>query len=60
MEIVLPSKNLEINEGGDFPGGPVVKTPCFYCRGHRFDPWWDGSDQKQNKTKLMRELVQVE
>jgi len=39
MEIVLPSKNLEINEGGDFPGGPVVKTPCFYCRGHRFDPW---------------------
>ena len=23
----------------DFPGGPVVKTPCFHCRGHRFDPW---------------------
>ena len=18
---------------GDFPGGPVVKTPCFHCRG---------------------------
>ena len=23
----------------DFPGGPVVKTPRFHCRGHRFDPW---------------------
>ena len=22
----------------DFPGGPVVKTPCFHCRGHRFHP----------------------
>ena len=23
--------------GRDFPGGPVVKTLCFHCRG--FDPW---------------------
>ena len=23
----------------DFPGGPVVKTPCSQCRGPRFDPW---------------------
>ena len=22
---------------GDFPGGPVVKTPCFKCRGHGSD-----------------------
>ena len=22
----------------DFPGGPVVKTPHFHCRGSRFDP----------------------
>ena len=22
----------------DFPGGPVVKTPCFQCRGHEFNP----------------------
>ena len=21
----------------DFPGGPVVKTPCFHCRRHGFD-----------------------
>ena len=23
---------------GDFPGGPVVKTLCFHCKGHGFDP----------------------
>ena len=23
----------------DSPGGPVVKIPCFHCRGHRFSPW---------------------
>ena len=23
----------------DFPGGPVVKTPCFQCRGHMFNLW---------------------
>ena len=23
----------------DLPGGPVVKTPHFHCRGHRFNPW---------------------
>jgi len=21
-----------------FPGGPMVKTPCFHCRGHGFNP----------------------
>ena len=23
----------------DFPGGLVVKTSYFHCRGHGFDPW---------------------
>ena len=23
---------------GDFPGGPVAKTPSSQCKGHRFDP----------------------
>ena len=23
----------------DFPGGPVVKTPHFQCRGPGFNPW---------------------
>ena len=22
-----------------FPGGPVAKTPCSWCRGPGFDPW---------------------
>lgn len=21
---------------GDFPRGPMVKTPCFHCRWHKF------------------------
>ena len=24
---------------GDFPGGPVAKTPSSQCRGLRFNPW---------------------
>ena len=28
----------------DFPGGPVVKTPRFHYRGHRFDPWLENWD----------------
>ena len=24
---------------GDLPDNPVVKTPIFQCRGHRFNPW---------------------
>ena len=23
----------------ELPGSPVVKTPCFHCRGCRFNPW---------------------
>ena len=21
------------------PGGPVVRTLCFHCKGHKFHPW---------------------
>ena len=28
----------------DFAGGPVVRTPRFHCRGHRFDPWSGNQD----------------
>ena len=24
---------------GEFPGGPVVRTLHFHCRGHGFNPW---------------------
>ena len=33
----LVQKNQESQR--DFHGGPVVKTPCFQYREHRFDPW---------------------
>ena len=29
----------ERRRAGDFPGGPVTKTPCSQCRGPRFNPW---------------------
>ena len=29
---------LKGTAAGDFPGGPVVKAPCFQYRGHRFNP----------------------
>ena len=32
------------DKGGGLPGGPVVKTPCFQCRGCGFDPWSGLSD----------------
>ena len=28
----------------EFPGGPVVRTPQFHCRGHGLDPWSGNSD----------------
>ena len=34
------NKLLKVTCQGDFPGGPVVKTPCFQFRGRGFDPWW--------------------
>ena len=30
---------LKRNDKGDFPGGPVVKTQCFQCKGHGFSHW---------------------
>ena len=27
----------------DFPR-PVVRIPCFHCRGHKFDPWLRNKD----------------
>ena len=33
---ICPEKNWRKKE--DFPGGRVVKTPAFQCRGHGFDP----------------------
>lgn len=36
-----------------FPSGPVVETPGFHCRGHRFDPKGKKKKKKiNNQTKL--------
>ena len=29
----------KVQGGMGFPGGPVVKTLHFHCRGRGFDPW---------------------
>ena len=31
--------SVESQSSGYFPGGPVVKTLHFHCKGHGFDPW---------------------
>ena len=31
-------------KGRNFPGGPVIKTLCFQCRGRRFDPRSENED----------------
>ena len=33
------ANNYKRTNTGDFPGGLVVRTPCFQYRGRRFDPW---------------------
>ena len=38
IKCILCSVSFRLLKSGDFPGGPVVKTPCFECRGLEFDP----------------------
>ena len=33
--LLMSKENLNV----DFPGGPLVKTLCFQCRGKGFNPW---------------------
>ena len=44
----------------EFPGGPVVRTPCFHCWGPGFNPWsgtkipqaaWCGPKKKSRRKK---------
>ena len=47
----------------DFPGGPLVKSPRFQCRGYGFDPWLGNEDPTRcmaqpNKLKV-KELKTV-
>ena len=36
----MNSSNVELckEKGREFPGGLVVRTHCFHCRGPGFDP----------------------
>ena len=43
----------------DFPGSPVVRTPCFYCRGHGFEPWWRGGEEV-GKVYVNRHRIRTE
>ena len=47
----------------DFPGGPVVKTLHFHCRGYEFDPGWRTKisqatqcGQKKKKKKTIKKI----
>ena len=35
ISLIIGIKNARFS---DFPGGPIVKTPCFHCRGCGFNP----------------------
>ena len=37
--LLLLTREGSITTVGDFPGGPVAKTPCSQCRAPRFKPW---------------------
>ena len=42
VRVSIPVAFKQYLEGqGEFPGGPVVKTQHFPCRGHECYPWWE-------------------
>ena len=52
----------------DFLGGPVLETPRFHFRGHRFDPWlgkfhmlWGVAKEKNKnkKVKILKNKIQA-
>ena len=55
------------NKWMDFPGGPVVKTLHFHCRGHEFDPGWrtkipqatQCGQKKKNRLKKLIDTVSM-
>ena len=43
---------------GGFPGGLEVKTLCFHCRAHRFNPW-SAQQEKKKRISISSEIVDV-
>ena len=44
---------------GDFPGGPVAKTPCSQCRGPGFD-LWSGTRSHTLQLKILHATTETE
>ena len=42
---------LEKNHFVEFPGGPVVRTWLFHCRGHEFNPKLGSQKEKKSLKK---------
>ena len=44
----------------DFPGGPVVSTPCSHCSRRGFDPWLENYDlMRLPKSERFSLLAQI-
>ena len=41
---IAGAMGLDRREEKVFPRGPVVKTPCFQCRGCMLTPWLENQD----------------
>ena len=43
----------------DFPGGPVIRTACFHCRGNRFDPWLGNQDPTSRAAQPKKKNIYI-
>ena len=44
----------------DFPGGPLVKTLCFQCKGRKLDPWLGNCRGMWQKQKHKRNMCDAD
>ena len=50
-----PLQKLSEWKPRDILGGPVVKTPCYHCKGHKFDPLLGNQDPAWKKKIIKKE-----
>ena len=68
LEILEISICFLVRVPSDFPHGPVVKTLCFQCRGHRFNLWsgkflklyWVAKNKKKKRDYDMYKHTQTQ